>query len=89
MRTHESIIASGGIEAMYILGSAAVTSAFYATRVNDISWSLGGTVLSFFVAGASREDAAIRDIALGTLASSAGFFVLRMMGKLNRFSGQQ
>ena len=89
VRSYDTIIAAGGVEVAYIAGTSFATAAFLSTRTNDISWALGTAIATFFVAGASREDAAIRDIAIGALASSTSVFTLRMMGKLKRFNGQQ
>jgi hypothetical protein len=89
VKAYDTILASGGVEAAYVGGSAVALSALLVTRKNDIAWSLGTFALSFFVAGGSREDSAIRDIALGGLGASAGALTLRFLGKLNRFPGQQ
>ena len=89
VRAYDTIIASGGVEAAYIAGTSFATAAWLTTRTNDISWSLGTLLLSFFVAGGAREDAAIRDIGVGALASSAAVLTVRMMGELKLRSGQQ
>lgn len=89
VRTHETIIASGGVEALYYGGGAMLTAAWIATRKNDLYWAAGASVLSFFAAGGAREDSAIRDISLGVLGGSAATLAIRLLGKLARSSGQQ
>lgn len=89
VRTHETIIASGGVEAAYYAGGAVLSAAWIATRQNDLYWAAGASLISFFAAGGAREDSAIRDISLGILGGSAATLAIRLMGKLARTNGQQ
>ena len=83
------VISAGGVEVVWYAASSIATAAFIATRKNDIAWSAGTALVTFFVAGGAREDATIRDAALGAFSGAASVLALRLMGKLNRASGQQ
>lgn len=89
VRTHDTIIASGGVEATYYAGGAMLSAAWISTRQNDLYWAVGASLISFFAAGGAREDSAIRDISLGILGGSAATLAIRLLGKLNRSTGQQ
>lgn len=85
----ERVIAAGGVEVLWFAAPAVASAAFISSRKNDIAWAAGTSIATFFVAGGAREDATIRDVSLGTFAGSVAVLTLRLMGKLNRFSGQQ
>ena len=85
----QRVIASGGVEAVTFAVSSIASAGFISTRVNDIAWALGTAGLGFFVAGGARQDAMIRDFALGAMSGALATATLRFMGKMNRFNGQQ
>jgi hypothetical protein len=87
-KAYDTVITSGGVEALVFALGAGITSAFIATRQNDLQWGLGIGVLSFFVAGGSRSDSAIRDAFLGALGGSGGYLGVRAVGHFARSSNQ-
>lgn len=83
------VIAGGGVEAGWFALASIASAAFVATRKNDLTWGAALAIGTFFVAGGAREDATIRDFSLGVLGGSAGVTTVRLMGRLNKASGQQ
>lgn len=83
-KAYDTVITSGGVEALAFALGAGVAAAFIATRQNDLQWGLGTGILSFFVAGASRSDSALRDISLGALGGSGGYLGVRAVGHYAR-----
>lgn len=84
----DRVIAGGGVETVWFLASSIASTAFLATRKNDIAWAVGTLIVTFFAAGGAREDATIRDASLGALTAGAGVLVFRAL-KPQAFQGQQ
>ena len=79
----ERVIASGAVEAGVFAIGAAGTAFFISTRTKPLDWVIGTGLVSLFVAGGARNNAAIRDISLGVLAGCAATGTLIVVGKTN------
>ena len=77
----ERVIASGAVEAGVFALGAAGTAFFISTRTKPLDWALGFGLLSFFVAGGARNNAAVRDISLGVLGGCAATATLIVVGQ--------
>ena len=77
----ERVIASGAVEAGVFALGAAGTAYFISTRTKPLDWALGFGLLSFFVAGGARNNAAVRDISLGVLGGCAATATLIVVGQ--------
>lgn len=87
--TVQRVIAAGGVEAGVLAIGSMASAVFIANQKDDIGWGIGLGLVSFFVAGGARNNAMIRDVALGSLSGSAGVLTLRAIGRLALKSGQQ
>ncbi len=87
--TVQRVIAAGGVEAGVLALGSMASAVFIANQTDDIGWGIGLGLVSFFVAGGARNNAMIRDVALGSLSGSAGVLTLRAINRLALKSGQQ